>query len=178
MPRISSHKRYAQAAFELALEKGELEGWHADLVKVARELTDQKLVDLLENPKLPFGTKERLLKERLGMVNHLVLNLCCLLMSRGKLKMVREVSEHYRWLLDAHYGVEHAQVTTAVPLGDEDKQRLSSRLAQMAGRKVIIDAQTDPSIIGGFRARIGDALIDGSVKNALECLRRRLASAG
>lgn len=178
MPRIGSGKRYAQAAFELALEKGELESWRTGLTKVAGVVTDRELMGLLENPKLPFDTKKRLLKEQLGKVSPLVLNLACLLMSRGKLKIVDGILEQYGRLLDAHYGIEHAEVITAVPLDDEEKKTLASRFAQMVGHRVIIDAQTDPTIIGGVKARIGDMLIDGSTKNVLESLRRSLAWAG
>jgi F-type H+-transporting ATPase subunit delta len=178
MPRVGSGKRYAQAAFELASEKGELESWRIDLGKVAGIVADAELMDLLENPKPPLDTKRRLLKERLGEVGPLVLNLIYLLMSKGKLRLVSEISHQYGRLLDAHYGIEHAEVTTAVPLDDEDKRWLSGRFAEMTGHQVIIDAQTDPSIIGGFKARIGDTLIDGSIKNMLESLRRRLVWAG
>ena len=178
MPRVSSGKRYAQAAFELALEKGELETWRAGLSKFASIATDIRLMSLLENPKLSFDTKRGLLKESLGKVDPLVLNLACLLMGRGKLKIVGDISQQYGRLLNGHYGIEDAEVVTAVPLDDEDKKRFSSRFAEMVGHKVIIDAHTDPSIIGGFRARIGDTLIDGSIKNTLGLLRKNLAWAG
>ena len=178
MPRVNPGKRYAQAAFELALEKDDLESWQVDLRKLTRIATDMRLMSLLENPKLPFNTKKTLLEERLGKVTPLVLNLACLLMSRGKLKIIGNVSRQYDQLLDVHHGIEHAEVATALPLDDEDKARLASRLGEMVGHKIIIDAQTDPSIIGGFRARIGDMLIDGSIHNTLESLRKSLTGAG
>ncbi len=178
MPRVNPGKRYAQAAFELALEKDDLESWQVDLRKLTRIAKDMRLMSLLENPKLPFNTKKTLLEERLGKVTPLILNLACLLMSRGKLKIIGNVSRQYDQLLDVHHGIEHAEVATALPLDDEDKARLASRLGEMVGHKIIIDAQTDPSIIGGFRARIGDMLIDGSIHNTLESLRKSLTGAG
>ncbi len=178
MPRIISGKRYAQASFELALENNELKRWRDDLIKVANIATDKKLMSMLENPKIPFDAKKNLLKERLGKVDPLVLNLVYLLMSRGKLKILDDISRHYERLLDAHYGIEHAELITAVPLEDEFKKSLSTQFAEMVGHEVIIDAQTDPSVIGGFRARIGDTLIDGSIKNTLESLRKNLVGAG
>jgi len=174
MPRISSGKRYAQAAFELALEKNELESWQISLKKIAGIAADVKLMALLENPKLPFDAKKSLLEERLGEVNPLALNLTCLLMSRGRLRIAGDISQQYNLLLDAHYGIEHAEVVTALPLGDEDKERISNKLGGMTGHKVIIDAQVDPAVIGGFSAKIGDMLIDGSIRSRLESLRRSL----
>jgi len=178
MPRVNPGKRYAQAAFELALEKDDLENWHVDLRKLTRIATDMRLMSLLENPKLPFNTKKTLLEERLGKVIPLVLNLACLLMSRGRLKIIGNVFRQYERLLDTHHGVEHAEVATTLPLDDEDKARLALRLGEMVGHKIIIDAQTDPSIIGGFRARIGDMLIDGSIHNTLESLKKSLIGTG
>jgi len=178
VPRVGSCKRYAQAAFELALKSGELETWRSGLSKLTGIAADVRLLSLLKNPKLPFDTKRDLLKESLGTVDPLVLNLACLLMRRGNLKLVGDILQHYGRLRDAHYGIEHAKVVTAVPLDEEDKERLSSRFAEMVGHKVIVDPRVDPSIIGGFRARIGDTLIDGSIKNTLEYLRKNLAWAG
>jgi F-type H+-transporting ATPase subunit delta len=61
-----------------------------------------------------------------------------------------------------------------LPLSDEDRERISSRFGEITGHKVIIDAQVDPSIVGGIKARIGDTLIDGSVKSKLGALRKSL----
>jgi F-type H+-transporting ATPase subunit delta len=178
MPRVNPGKRYAQAAFELALEKRQLENWQADLSRAAGIASDIELMSLLENPKLPFDTKKGLLEKRLGKVIPLVLNLTCLLMSRGRLKIVGDISQQYSQLLDSHHAIEHAEVATALPLDDKDKVRLANRLGEIVGQKIIIDAQTDPSIIGGFRARIGDTLIDGSIHNTLELLRKSLTGTG
>ena len=178
MARISSGKRYAQADFELAMEKNELESWQVSLGKIAGVAADVKLMALLENPKLPFDVKRDLLEERLGEVNPLALNLACLLMSRGRLRIAGNISQQYALLLDAHYGIEHAEVVTALPLDDVDKERISSRLGEMTGHKVVIDAQVDPSVVGGFRAKVGDMLIDGSIRSRLESLRKSLAAVG
>jgi F-type H+-transporting ATPase subunit delta len=66
-------------------------------------------------------------------------------------------------------------VVTALPLEGEDKEWLSRQLEEIVGHKVMIDAKVDPSIIGGFKAKIGDTLIDGSIRSRLETLRKSLA---
>ena len=175
MQKITSGKRYAQAAFELALERDELESWQENLEKLVSLTSDEELMALLENPKLSFAAKKNLLQERLGEINPLALNLAFLLISRGKLGIASNISQQYNILLEALRGVERAELITALPLSDEDKEVISRRLGDMVGRKLAIDAQVDPSIIGGFRARIGDTLIDGSVRHRLETLRKNLA---
>jgi F-type H+-transporting ATPase subunit delta len=178
MARLTSGKRYAQAAFKLALDNGELESWQASLRRIADMSTDEKLVALLENPKLPFEAKKALLAERLGKMNPLALNLACLLVHKRRLSIAGDISLQYDRLLDTHYGVEHVEVITALPLGDEDRERISGQFGKITGSKVAIDAQVDPSIIGGIKAKIGDTLIDGSIRNRMEALRKSLTGIG
>ena len=178
MARIASGKRYAQAAFELAREKNELERWQVDLRKIAELSTDESITDLLENPRLPFQLKRELLETRLGDINALALNLACLLVGKGILGIAGDISREYDRLLDTHRGIEHAEVLTALSLDEGDKQRLSSKLGELVRRKVIVDARVDPAIIGGFKAKVDDMLIDASVRNRLESLRKSLVGAG
>jgi len=178
MARIASGKRYAQAAFELAREKNELESWQVDLRKIAELSTDESLTDLLENPRLSFQLKRELLETRLGDINALALNLACLLVGKGMLGIAGDISREYDRLLDAHQGIEHAEVLTALSLDEGDKQRLSSKLGELVRRKVIVDARVDHAIIGGFKARVDDMLIDASVRNRLESLRKSLIGVG
>ncbi len=178
MARVTSGKRYAQAAFKLALEQGELDSWQASLRKIADVTTEEKLMALLGNPKLPFEVKKALLAERLGKINPLALNLAYLLVRKDRLGIAGDISQQYDRLLDTHHGVEHVEVITALPLGDEDKERISSQFGEITGHKVAIDAQVDPSIVGGIKAKIGDTLIDGSIRNRLEALRKSLVGIG
>jgi len=178
MPKITSGKRYAQAAFELALERNELESWQEGLGKIADLTADEELMALLQNPRLPFAAKKTLLQKQLGEINPLAFNLALLLVSKGILRRGGDIYQQYNSLLDFHRGIERAKVTTALPLGDEEGEAISRRLAEIVKRKVVIDAQVDPSIIGGFIARIGDTLIDGSIHQKLETLRRSLVEVG
>jgi len=178
MPRISSAKRYAQAIFELAVERNEFESWQESLKKIVDLTADQELMALLENPSPTFAAKKSLLQERLQNTNPLVLNLALLLVSKGLLRRSADISRIYGELLDAHRGIERAKVITAVPLDETDKEAISSRLGKIVERKVAVDSQVDPSVIGGFIARIGDTLIDGSVHQKLETLKKNLVEVG
>jgi F-type H+-transporting ATPase subunit delta len=174
MPFVSSGKRYAQALFELALERGELENCGNSLKKAADTVADGTFMDILETPRLPFEAKKAMLSELLGAVEPLVANLTFLLVTRGRLRTLADIAQHYERLIDRHHGILRAEVLTAVPLKDEDRERFSALFSELAGHTVIIDSRVDPSILGGFRARIGDMLIDGSIRNALESLRKSL----
>jgi len=168
-------KRYAQAIFEIAVEKQELEKWQSDLGELARLGEDEAIIMLLENPKLHFEDKARLLAENLSDISPLALNLLYLLMARGRLSMAGEIADEYQRLFNQYRGIEEAEVTTAVPLDDEDKLRLTERLKAIVGKEVVIRPSVDSSLIGGVVARIGGKLFDGSTRSRLEALKRELS---
>jgi F-type H+-transporting ATPase subunit delta len=114
----------------------------------------------------------------LGEINPLTSNLALLLVSKGLLRRSSDLLEKYNELLDAHRGIERAKVTTALSLGDKERDAFSHRLGEIVERRVVVDAQVDPSVIGGFIARIGDMLIDGSIHQKLETLKKDLVEAG
>jgi len=167
-------RRYAQAVFEIALEKKELDRWQSDLWKIAMLGEDATIVAFLENPKFNFDAKAKLLSEQLVDVNPLALNLVYLLLTRGRLSMVGEIADEYQRLLDSHRGIERAEVITAVSLDDEDTLRLGERIGAVVGKKVVVEPEVDSGIVGGFIARIGGKLLDGSTRSKLEALKREL----
>ena len=178
MARRAYARRYAQAVFQIALEKAELDRWQSDLNRIASLTEDTELTALLENPKLPFDAKARLLSERLSDINPLALNLVYLVIARGRLDMVGEITDEYQRLLDSHYGIERAEVITAIPLVEEGKARLVEHLEAIADKKVIIEPEVDSSLVGGIVARIGGKLLDGSTRSRLETLKREMGGAG
>ncbi len=175
MARKLYAKRYAQAVFDIALERKELDRWQSDLRKVAGLSEDSTVIAFFENPKFDFDAKAKLLSKKLADINPLALNLVYLLLTRGRLSMVGDIADEYQRLLDSYHGVEQAEVITAVPLDDEDRMRLGERIGAIVGKKVVIKPEVDSSIIGGFIARIGGKLLDGSTRSKLEALKRELA---
>jgi F-type H+-transporting ATPase subunit delta len=171
-------KRYSQAVFSIALEKDELDRWQADLKKVASLGEDDAFVALLQSPKLHFEAKAKLLSEQLGKINPLALNLALLLVTRGMFGMVGEIADEYQQLLNSYRGIEEAEVATAIPLDDRDKQRLAERLGAVIGKKVVLKPEVDSNLIGGILARIGGKLLDGSTRSRLQALRDEMAGGG
>ena len=175
MARRAYAKRYSQAVFQIAVESGELDRWQSDLGKIASLGEDAAFVTLLESPKLHFNDKARLLSERLGDINPLALNLVYLLVARSRLSMAGEIADEYQRLLNSYHGIEEAEVVTATPIDDEDKQNLEERLSAIVGKKIVIKHGVDPGLIGGFIARVGGKLLDGSTRSRLEALKKELS---
>lgn len=175
MARRIYAKRFAQAVFKIALERKELDRWQSDLIKIASLGKDATLVSLLQDPRLHFDTKAKLLSQQLGDINPLALNLVYLLVTRGRLNMVGDIADEFQRLLDSYRGIEQAEVITAIPLDDEDKQRLAEHLGAIVGKKVVLKPEVEPKLIGGIVARVGDKLLDGSTRSKLAALREELA---
>jgi F-type H+-transporting ATPase subunit delta len=177
MPRKAYARRYAQALFEIALGGKRLEQWQSDLQKVVSVVEDAAFLAALESPKIKFDDKSRLLTQRLEDVDPLVLNLVQLLVTRAGIGMIDSIAEEYQRLLDSYHGIEPAEVITAIPLDDKDKQKLTENLRTLVGKKVVLKTEVDPDIIGGIVARVGGKLLDGSTRSKLVALRRELVGA-
>jgi len=174
MARKASARRYSQAVFEIALETKELDRWQSDLNQIAGMAEDSALMTWLGNPKLHFEDKAKLLSERLKGVSPLALNLGLLLVARDRLGMIGDINDDYQRRLDSHRGIESGEVLTALPLDDSDKAKLAENLGVLVGKKVVLKSEVDPGLIGGFVARLGGKLLDGSIRSRLLSLKKEL----
>ena len=174
MAKAASARRHAQAAFQIALERDELDLWREDLERIAVAIKDPFIYAFLAGPKVPFSEKSRILGQRLEGINPLAMNLAYLLVARGRLRIVEDMVDEYRRLVDEHRGIAHAEVAAAILVDEEVKDRLISRLGSLVSREVVLQVKVDPSLIGGIIARIGDKIIDGSTRSRLVSLRESL----
>ena len=171
-------RRYAEAAFELAKEGDLLDQWHEDLTTLAAVADDPGALAVLDNPKQPLAGRIALLERAMSGLPPQALNLAKLLLTRGRFALLPQISDLYHRMLDRERNIVRAEVVTAVPLADDDREAIRERLRAMTGAAdVRLDAEVDPAIIGGLVARVGDRLIDGSTRTRLVQLKRRLAGA-
>jgi F-type H+-transporting ATPase subunit delta len=175
MARKVYARRYSQAVFEMALEAKELDRWQSDLRQIASLTENEAFLTFLESPKISFGDKATLLSGQLEGINPLALNLVYLLVARGKLNMIGAIADEYQGLLDNYRGIEHAEVTTAIPLDEQDKRKLAEHLSAIVGKKVTLKTEVDPGVIGGIIARIDGKLLDSSTRSRLTALKKEMA---
>lgn len=168
-------KRHARAVFQIALETDQLDRWSADLELIAAVLGEPAVRTFLENPKVSPDKKWDILQSVVEGLSPMALNLAELLVVKRRLYLLRDLAAEYRRLLNAHRGIEEAEVTTAVGIEEQEAERIGRGLANMAGKAVLLDMKVDPEILGGFVARLGDKLIDGSVRTRLDELRKNLS---
>src|SRR5205807_7039422 len=105
------------------------------------------------------------------------LNFARLLVQRRRVALAPQVVEDFNQMADDYLGLAHAEVTTAVPVSQQEQQLIAEQLSRLTGKRVDVRIRTDPSIIGGMVARVGDRLIDGSTRSRLLALRSRLEAA-
>jgi F-type H+-transporting ATPase subunit delta len=163
--------------FRTALEKNELNRWQSVLRKLASLSRDKALVNLLENPQTGFDVKAEALAERLGETSPDVLKLLSELINKCRTAELDDISYEYQRLLDSHRGIESAEtaeITTAIPLNDEYILSIGKRLTEMIGKTVVVNTKVDPRVIGGIVIKIGDRVIDGSIRSKLTGLKKEI----
>ncbi len=160
--------------FRIALESDQLDRWQTDLATMATVLQDAEIVAFLENPKVSLERKRDLLRRALGGITPAAMNLAYLLVAKKRLRMVPSLVAEYRHLVYAHKGIVEADVVTAIPITDQEEERIGRDLAAITGKTVMLAATVDAEIMGGLVVRVGDKLMDGSVRTRLQELRRSM----
>lgn len=171
-------KRYSQAVFELALESKETDKWLKDLQRMAAMASISEFAEVMGNPQFSFENKSKLLVGYLKGIGPKALNLASILAKKGNFNIIKTIYTDYQILLDQYQGIVNAEVTTAVPMDENQKTRLAGSLSTLTGKKVIISMIVDPRIIGGMIARVDGKIIDGSTGSQLAALKNELINAG
>jgi F-type H+-transporting ATPase subunit delta len=167
----------AKALFEDALKQNALIKWLSELRMVSDLTKDHSVMAFLQKAGMGFAEKSKLLKERVGPVDPQVMNLVGMLSDKGKLGELESISFEYQRMVDTRQGIEGAEVaeiTTALPMDDEDKLKMGKRLSEILGKPVTLKIVVAPELLGGVVIRVGDKLIDGSVRHRLQTLSKEL----
>ena len=174
--RDTAPRRYADAAFEIALRDGTVEVWRRELDAAAATVAEGELMAALGNPATPLDQRLDAGEQVFSKLSQPVQNLILLLVRRGRIEQLPRVAAEFARRDDARNGLTHATATSAAPLGAEEIRAIASHLEGLTGGRVDLETNVDPSILGGVVVRVGDRLIDGSVRGRLERLRGRLAA--
>jgi F-type H+-transporting ATPase subunit delta len=173
----SAAKRYAQAIFSLGKERDTLDAWQGDLALLADIVGDGRVATYLINPSVTADRKLTTLESALDTnVQPETRNLAKMLIDRNRTNLIPEIREIFDDQVRAERGVVVADVTTAELLTEAERELIREKLERLTGKKVELALHVDPDIIGGIIVRIGDQVIDGSVRNKLEKLRSRLVA--
>ncbi len=168
-------RRYADAYFGLAEQAGDLDGWRKGLAEAVEVLNRPDAALVLQNPRLSLGERTRFALELLEDTADPARNLVRLLVERKRIRILSGVLEHYDLLVDRASGVVRAEITTAIPVNAALERTITEALRQQLGTDVQTVVREDPDLIGGLIIRVGDRVIDGSVRTRLQQLQASLA---
>ncbi|MBP9111790.1 MAG: ATP synthase F1 subunit delta [Polyangiaceae bacterium] len=170
-------RRYAKALLELGREAGTIDAMVENLSSLAKTYTESpELRASMENPLVPYVAKKAILAEisdTMGL-DPSTRNALFLLNDRRRVRLLPAIAARLRELNDGRKGVVRAEVTTAVRLTETYYTKLQVQLEKMTGKRVVLDLKEDPTILGGVVARIGDTVIDGSIRARLQEMKNSL----
>src|SRR5690606_2944333 len=165
--------RYAKAILDVAISKGVASEVNNDMLLVASTINgNSELKTFIGDPTVSVEVKENALLEVFAQANGVTKSLFRLLRENKRFEILEAVASAYNRLFDEMNGVEVAKVTTAVPLDEEMKAKVMTKVLTFTDKKVEIQNIVDPAIIGGFILRIGDRQYNASVANRLQVLKR------
>ncbi len=163
-------KRYSRALFNLAVEGNAIEQFGTELDgfnQLLKALPDFE--NMLRNPLYPEAVKKSLYQKvsaQMGL-SPLVGSFLNLLVEKKRIQHLPEITDYYHRLIDEHSNISRAKVKAAVKLDAAEIDKIAAALEKRIGKKIVVEFEQDSSLLGGVVARIGDFVLDGSVKRQL-----------
>ena len=169
-------RNYAETLLELARRAKDPDGWGKMLMEVANAIeTDDSLRVFLDTPRVSAEAKGRILANAFqDRMPPLFVRYLQTVVKNRRQALFPEIAEEYRSLLDASENRVHAQVTVARAASDADSSMIATELSRVLGKTVIPHLTVNPAILGGVVVRVGDEVMDGSVRRRLSKLRNLL----
>jgi F-type H+-transporting ATPase subunit delta len=177
---LSAVSTYAEALFEAAREREELEEVLGDLQEFVETLHESEELRLFfYGGQIPEREKRRAIDALTEDMTLSTRNFLKILSDNGREEILEEVLLRYEELVKEHLGKVEVEVTTAVELSEEELERVRERLGKMLeGREVILQTSVDPNILGGAVFRFGGRMVDSSVRGQLVSLREEMLERG
>ncbi len=170
-------RRYAAAIFDLARKQNTLDRTLEDVQGIAELYSNRKLSFLLREPKVPAQRKEKAVRAAMqSRVLPMSLNLALLLIQRELVEYAPRIATELEQMVRDYRNEAVAEVTTATQIDNKQMRTIQQALEQRTGKKIIVHPHVDPSVLGGVIARVGDQVIDGSIRYRLSVLEQHMLS--
>lgn len=171
-------RRYATALAEVVLKAGEAREVQEELLGWQQMIESSDLFrELLDNPTIPYTDKDRTLNQLIARasVRKTTENFLRVLLKNQRLSKLAEINRRFALVLDEKAGLLSALVITARPVPESAKESILTDLRKITGKEVRVNFSTDENLIGGAITRIGSTVYDGSIRNQLQELEKKLA---
>ncbi len=168
-------RNYAEALLELAQKAGDLSGWGEWLDEIGNAMeSDRRLRVFLESPRVSAQQKKDVLQKAFGGGGALprsFVRFLQALVSHRRQMLIPTIAHEYKDLVDQVEGRVHASVTVVRDADEEDRALITSQLSRAIGKNVVPHFHVNPAILGGVIVRVGDTVLDGSIRRRLGILR-------
>lgn len=169
-------KRYSKALEELAKSDDELNIIYENLVSVQKTIeSSPDLETFIEHPSFSIELKKEIFNEIFdGKISVDVLHFLFILLDRNRIFALGAIINELKELMNRKYNILVIKAISAIELSDEVKNQLAQKLETVCKKKIQLDTRVDESLIAGMILKIGDKVIDGSIKARLENMKRTL----
>lgn len=167
---------YAKALFDAAAEAGRLSEAEEEIRGLSAAFEDApQFLAMLASPALTPAEKQTILKDTLeGRLSPMVYNFMRILSDKGRTPLFSKIAEIFYDLCRKEAGILLVTAVSAVPLSDAQQEKLCQKLAAATGRRIQLENTVDKTLLGGILLRYEGTEVDGSVKERLSSLHRRL----
>ena len=177
MKNLAVSRRYAKALILIGQEDGQAEHYNAELEAVVGLFdTQEDFEKALTNPLYNKNNRKKVLEAVLAAtdLSAIMKSFLTLLFDKGRIGFLREIASYYKDLADELKGVVKASIVSATELSSEAVEKIKEALSKRTGKNIVLKVEQDPSLIGGVVTKIGDLVLDGSVKTQLINMRETL----
>ena len=177
MKNLAIARRYAKALLLISKEDGQTETYREELAEISGLLDKERsLEQAITNPLYDAAGRKKVLEtivDKLGL-SAVMRSFLILLYDKGRFVYLANVNDFYQKLADELKGIARASLVSATELSAEVVEKIRSTLSDKTGKDIILEVEQDPSLIGGIVTRIGDLVLDGSIKTQLLNMRESL----
>lgn len=169
---------YARALFEVAKEHDRLDEIHEELSQFVDAVDKHRqMAVFFFSPYFSTEEKKAALKRTIDGADPLFMNFLEALVERNRMPVIFRIRAEFEALWDAEKKLLPVQITSAVPLDENTVRQLGDRISERTGQTVELSSSVDPDLIGGIVLRVGNVILDASIRNRLYQLRKTVAQA-
>lgn len=177
MKNLAIGRRYAKALLLIGKEDGQTETYRQELQLVSELIEENATLErAINNPLYAIEDRKKVLEmiiEKLQLTR-VITSFLLLLFNKNRIKFINEINEYYQKLADELKGVVRASLVSAADLSSETVDKIREALSKKVGKDVILEVEQDSELIGGIVTRIGDLVLDGSIKTQLLSMKESL----
>ncbi len=170
-------RRYAKALFSLGKEQGKTSDYSEMLTAIASLYDGENGVgDALNNPLYPLDVRQKVMVKIAESVqaDAIMTGFLNLLIEKKRADILPDIANELQVMVDKDQNISHGSIISAIELDQTLLDKIQATLEKLTGNKVILETQVDPSIIGGIIAKVGDLVLDGSIKTQLNGLKESI----